>query len=220
MADQTVMMKESDRIRKIRRILRERYPDVKTQLHHTSPFELLMATILSAQCTDRQVNLVTPKLFKELPSPEALAAAPLKKIEKLIYSTGFYRNKAKSLKACAAALVELHDGEVPSELKTLITLPGVGRKTANVIRGAAFEIPAVVVDTHVARISNRLGLTTYNDPTKIEFDLMEKIPRKEWSHFSLILIYFGRDICTARKPRCPGCKLHRLCPFPGKTVQD
>ncbi|RJP75226.1 MAG: endonuclease III [Desulfobacteraceae bacterium] len=211
-------MKNNTRIRKIRQILRESYPDVKTQLYHNSAFELLMATILSAQCTDRQVNSVTPELFRELPTAEAFAEAPLKKIEKLIYSTGFYRNKARNLKQCATALIRDHQGNVPSGLEELVRLPGVGRKTANVVRGAAFQIPSIVVDTHVARISQRLGLTTHQDPTRIEFDLMEVIPEKEWNDFSLLLIYFGRATCTARKPACGICNLNSLCPFPDKTV--
>jgi endonuclease-3 len=211
-------MKNIARIRKIRQILRESYPDVKTQLNHNSPFELLMATILSAQCTDRQVNSVTPELFTKLPTPEAFADASLKKIEKLIYSTGFYRNKAKNLKQCATALIRDHQGKVPSTLEELVRLPGVGRKTANVVRGAAFQIPSIVVDTHVARISRRLGLTAHQDPTRIEFDLMDIIPKKEWNDFSLLLIYFGREICTARKPSCRICKMKNLCPFPDKTA--
>ncbi len=210
-------MKNTSRIRKIRQILRESYPDVKTQLYHKSPFELLMATILSAQCTDRQVNSVTPKLFQELPTPEDFAKAPQQKIEKLIHSTGFYRNKAKNLKQCAKSLIRNHQGKVPSSIEELIQLPGVGRKTANVVRGAAFHIPSIVVDTHVSRISQRLGLTLHKDPTRIEFDLMDIIPKKEWNDFSLYLIYFGREICTARKPACPKCKMIRLCPFPDKT---
>ncbi|MFH2065559.1 MAG: endonuclease III [Pseudomonadota bacterium] len=211
-------MKSNTRIRKIRQILRESYPDVKTQLYHNSAFELLMATILSAQCTDRQVNSVTPELFRVLPTAEAFAEAPLKKIEKLIYSTGFYRNKARNLKQCATALIRDHQGNVPSGLEELVRLPGVGRKTANVVRGAAFQIPSIVVDTHVARISQRLGLTTHKDPPGIEFDLMEVIPKKEWNDFSLLLIYFGRAICTARKPACGICNLNSLCPFPDKTA--
>ncbi len=217
LADVTVIMENTSRIRKIRQILRESYPDVKTQLYHKSPFELLMATILSAQCTDRQVNSVTPKLFQELPTPEAFAKAPQQKIEKLIHSTGFYRNKAKNLKQCAKSLIQNHQGIVPSGIEELVQLPGVGRKTANVVRGAAFHIPSMVVDTHVSRISQRLGLTLHKDPTRIEFDLMDIIPKKEWNEFSLYLIYFGREICTARKPACPICKMIRLCPFPDKT---
>lgn len=212
------MMKSlKQRADKIRKILRKTYPDVKTQLDHANPFELLIATILSAQCTDRQVNQVTGGLFSRFPTPEALAAAPIKTVETLIHSTGFYKNKARNIKACARALVEQHAGRVPDTLEELIRLPGVGRKTANVVLGAAFGIPGVVVDTHVARISRRLGFTTHKDPVKIEFDLMALIPKRAWNDFGLHLIYFGREICTARKPACPRCPLERLCPYPDKT---
>lgn len=210
-------MKNTHRIRKIRKILKENYPDVKTQLYHNSPFELLMATILSAQCTDRQVNKITPLLFQAFPTPEAFATAPVGKIEKRVHSTGFYRNKAKNLKQCCKALIQNHQGKVPSSLEELVQLPGVGRKTANVVRGAAFGIPSMVVDTHVARISNRLGLTTEKNPEKIERDLMKIIPKKEWNKFSLYLIYFGREVCAARKPVCPKCRMINLCPYLDKT---
>jgi endonuclease-3 len=209
-----------DRIKtdKIRKILKESYPDVRTQLIHGNPFQLLMATILSAQCTDRQVNQVTPKLFDNFPTPEALAKAPIKKIEKLIHSTGFYHNKALNLKRCCNMLVQIHEGKVPSTLEELVLLPGVGRKTANVVLGAAFGIPGMVVDTHVARFSKRLGLTKNSNPEKIEYDLMKIIPKKEWNVFSLYLIYFGREICRARNPLCTTCQMLRLCPFPDKNL--
>ena len=210
-------LKSNTRIKKIRQILKAKYPDVKTQLRHKNAFQLLMATILSAQCTDRQVNAVTPKLFAQLQTPADFAAAPIKKIETLIRSTGFYHNKAKNLKNCAGSLIELYGGVVPDSLEELVKLPGVGRKTANVVLGAAFGIPGMVVDTHVSRISQRLGLTTYKDPVKIEFDLMKVIPEDEWNDFSLWLIYFGRSVCNARKPDCPNCFLKHLCPFPDKT---
>ena len=210
-------MRKEQRIKKIRQILNTRYADVKTQLVHRSPFELLAATILSAQCTDRQVNAVTPKLFHALPSPADMAEADIETIEAFIRPTGFYHNKAKSLKNCSQALVEKHNGEVPATLEELVRLPGVGRKTANVVLGAAFGIPGMVVDTHVARISRRLGLTGNKDAAKIEQDLMKVIPKSEWNDFSLRLIYFGREICTARKPDCPGCFLNELCPYPEKT---
>lgn len=211
------MPTEQARIKRIRQKLNTRYPDVKTQLNYENPFQLLSATILSAQCTDRQVNMVTPRLFAALPTPEDLAETPLSRIEDLIRPTGFYRNKAKSLKNCAKALVEKHGGRVPNTLEELVELPGVGRKTANVVLGAAFGVPGIVVDTHVARISQRLSLTTNKDAAKIEKDLMEVIPRSEWSDFSLRLIYFGRQTCTARKPDCPNCFLVCLCPYPEKT---
>jgi endonuclease-3 len=205
------------RSNKIRSVLRKIYPEVKTQLLHQNPFQLLVATILSAQCTDKQVNQVTPVLFKHLKSPADFAAAHLKSIENLIRPTGFFRNKAKSIKNCSKALLARHDGKVPQTLDELVKLPGVGRKTANVVLGAAFGISGVVVDTHVARISARLGLTENKDPVKIEFDLMKIVPKHAWNEFSLQLIFFGRETCIARKPRCPACPLNNLCPWPFKT---
>jgi endonuclease-3 len=204
---------------RIRKILRKIYPEVKTQLLHQNPFQLLVATILSAQCTDKQVNQVTPVLFKRLKTPADFAATPLKSIENLIRPTGFFHNKAKNIKNCSKALLDRHSGQVPQTLDKLVKLPGVGRKTANVVLGAAFGICGVVVDTHVARISARLGLTENKDPVKIEFDLMKIIPKREWNDFSLQLIFFGRETCTARKPKCPTCPLDKLCPWPHKTTQ-
>ncbi|MCP4352193.1 MAG: endonuclease III [Desulfobacterales bacterium] len=201
---------------KIRKILRSIYPEVKTQLHHKNPFELLIATILSAQCTDRQVNSVTPDLFRKLPTPDSFANAPLEKIEKLIRPTGFFHNKAKNIKKCSQALIEKYKGQVPGTLDELTELPGVGRKTANVVLGSAFGIQGIVVDTHVKRISKRLGLTGNTDPTKIEFDLMKIIPKKDWSDFSLHLVYFGRAVCKARKPECVSCPLYELCEVKGE----
>ena len=203
---------------KIRKILRTIYSDVKTPLIHQTPFELLVATILSAQCTDKQVNQVTPVLFKRLNTPSDFAAAPLKSIEKLIRPTGFFHNKAKNIKNCSRALLDQHNGRVPQTLEELVKLPGVGRKTANVVLGAVFGISGVVVDTHVARISGRLGLTENKDPVKIEFDLMEIVPKRAWNDFSLQLIFFGRETCMARKPKCPTCPLDKLCPWPLKTT--
>ena len=201
---------------KIRKILKSIYPEVKTQLRHKNPFELLIATILSAQCTDRQVNSVTPGLFKKLSTPRSFANAPLEKIEKLIRPTGFFHNKAKNIKKCSQALIEKHKGQVPETLDELTQLPGVGRKTANVVLGAAFGIQGMVVDTHVKRISKRLGLTGNTDPTKIEFDLMKIIPKKDWNDFGLHLVYFGRAVCKARKPECVSCPLFNLCDFEQK----
>ncbi len=203
--------KQDARTREIRMILNARYPDVKTQLDYKSPFQLLVATILSAQCTDRQVNATTPKLFEKLNTPEAFVDVPNETLEALIRSTGFYKNKSRHIKNCAAALVERFGGQVPASLDDLVTLPGVGRKTANVVLGAVFGIPGIVVDTHVARISRRLDLTRHTDPVKIEFDLMAVIPETEWNDFSLRLIYFGRLFCKARKPECPDCFLNHLC---------
>ena len=192
--------------------LKEAYPVVRTQLAHTSPFELLVATILSAQCTDKQVNKVTPVLFAAMDTPEDFAKAPLSKIEKLIHSTGFYHNKAKNIKLCAQALLDHYNGIVPNTLDELIKLPGVGRKTANVVLGAAFNIPGMVVDTHVLRISQKLGFTKHKDPVNVEKDLMEIVPKKDWNDFSLWLIYLGRNICIARRPKCDECFLADVCP--------
>jgi len=214
------MIKNKPRAEKINRILKSAYPEVKTQLHYRNPFELLVATILSAQCTDKQVNAVTVPLFQKLPMPADFAAAPQDEIEALIRSTGFFRNKAKNIQKCSRRLVEKYNGKVPDRMDELVTLPGVGRKTANVVLGAAFGIPGIVVDTHVGRISKRLGLTEYSDPVKVEVDLMKLIPRNDWSDFSLRLILFGRETCKSRKPRCPGCPLTSLCPYPDKTVGD
>jgi endonuclease-3 len=202
---------------RIRKILRNLYPEVKTQLLHDTPFQLLVATILSAQCTDKQVNRVTKVLFNHLKTPADFVWAPIKEIETYIHATGFFHNKAKNIKNCSRVLLEAHNGRVPDTMEDLLKLPGVGRKTANVVLGAAFGIPGVVVDTHVARISGRLGLTVNKDPVKIEFDLMKIIPERAWNDFSLQLIFFGRETCTARKPRCPVCPLVKLCPYPHKT---
>ena len=209
--------REYRRVLQIRKILRAAYPVVKTQLRHKNPFQLLVATILSAQCTDRQVNAVTPALFNRLKTPQDFVDVPVAELERLIHSTGFFHNKAKNLKKCARALIDQFDGVVPDTLDDLVKLPGVGRKTANVVLGAAFDKPGMVVDTHVARISGRLGLTAHTDPVKIEFELMERIPRKDWNDFSLWLIYLGRSLCMARKPDCPACFLRRLCSYPEKT---
>lgn len=203
---------------KIRKILRSVYPEVKTALYHRSSFELLVATILSAQCTDKQVNQVTPKLFEKLSTPADFAEVRLSILEELIRPTGFYHNKARNIQKCARALLEKHGGTVPNRLDELVKLPGVGRKTANVVLGAAFGIPGMVVDTHVGRISQRLGLTVNKDPVKIELDLMQIVPRKAWNDFSLQLIYFGRQFCMARRPDCPHCPIRRLCPYPNKTA--
>ena len=213
-----IMTRHKSTAEQINRILKAAYPEVKTQLHCRNPFELLVATILSAQCTDNQVNAVTTTLFQKLSSPADFAAAPLDEIEAFIRPTGYFRNKAKNIKNCSQMLVEKFNGKVPGSLDELVTLPGVGRKTANVVLGAAFGIPGIVVDTHVGRISKRLGLTENSDPVKIEFDLMKIIPQNDWSDFSLRLIFFGRETCKARKPLCPGCPVRDLCPYPDKTL--
>jgi endonuclease-3 len=211
------MKKNKDQIAIICKILKATFPNVKTRLRYRNPFELLVATILSAQCTDKQVNSVTKDLFNKLKTPEAFAHASTETIEKLIRPTGFFRNKTKNIRKCSASLIAKYKGKVPQTLDELLKLPGVGRKTANVVLGAAFGIPGIVVDTHVARISKRLGLTENHDPVKIEFDLMKIIPKNEWNDFCLQLIYFGRAVCKARKPGCSTCPLYDLCDFTGKT---
>lgn len=206
-----------NRINNILKILRRTYPDVKTALRHTDPLQLLVATILSAQCTDERVNQVTPGLFKKLPRAKDFAEVSLSDLEEMVRSTGFYRNKAKSIKACCAALVERHGGKVPDTLEALVELPGIGRKTANVILGSAFGIPGIVVDTHVKRVSQRIGLTRETDPVKIEFDLMPRIPKRDWIAFSHQMIWHGRALCQARKPKCPECPLLDLCDYGRST---
>jgi endonuclease-3 len=203
-------------IQTILETLRNRYPVVKTQLEHQTPFQLLIATIMSAQCTDNQVNKVTRKLFKKFPDSESLSRAPIEQIKQIIFSTGFYNNKAKNIIACARKLVEEYNGKVPGTLDQLVTLPGVGRKTANVVLSMAFGHQAIVVDTHVLRISRRLGLTGKKDPVQVEFDLMDLIPKALWNDVSLQMIYFGREICDAKKPRCQDCPLYDPCPTRGK----
>jgi endonuclease-3 len=196
--------------------LRRAYPDVTCALGHEDAFQLLVATILSAQCTDERVNQVTPNLFARYGTPETMAAAPLKSLESLIRSTGFFRNKAKSIQACSQALVRDYGGQVPRDLDALVELPGIGRKTANVVLGTAYGIPSgVVVDTHVTRISRRLGLTKHTDAAKIERDLMEQLPRRQWIDFSHRVIHHGRRICKARKPLCNECSLESICPRVG-----
>jgi endonuclease-3 len=219
MAKKTISNKDKSRALKIQQILKKTYPEVKTQLHHANPFQLLVSTMLSAQCTDKQVNQVTKKLFQRLKTPQDFAGASNETIEALIRPTGYFRNKAKNIKNCSIHLLEKFDGRVPQTLERLVELPGVGRKTANVVLGSAFNIPGMVVDTHVARISKRLGFTESNNPVNIEYDLMEIIPEENWNDFSLQLIYFGRAICTARKPACPTCPLYDLCDFPDKIIR-
>ena len=205
------------RARAIARALARAYPDAWCALHHESPWQLLVATILSAQCTDAMVNQVTPALFAELPTPAALAAAPPARVETLIKRTGFFRQKTKSLQATARAIAEEHGGTVPQTMDELCALPGIGRKTANVVLGTAFGKPAVFVDTHVRRLSNRLGLTVQDDPVKIEQDIQALLPPREWTAFCHRLIHHGRQICVARKPRCSACPLLALCPQIGVT---
>jgi endonuclease-3 len=206
------------RARRLVRKLARLYPDAHCALHHQSPLELLVATILSAQCTDARVNLVTPALFARYGDAQAFATADRAELESYIQSTGFFRNKARSIIACCQALVERHGGEVPATMAELVPLAGVGRKTANVILGTAFGVPGITVDTHVGRLSRRLGLTAHTDPAKVERDLMELIPKKDWTMFSHRLIFHGRQVCHARKPACAGCGLAKLCPQVGVSA--
>ena len=185
-------------------------------LNHETPWQLLIAVILSAQCTDARVNIVTKDLFQKYPSLEAFANADLKELEQDIHSTGFYHNKAKNIISCARTLVEKYDGEVPRELEELTALAGVGRKTANVIRGNIYHEPSVVVDTHVKRISKKLGFTKEDDPVKIEYDLMKVLPKDHWILYNIQIITLGRSICTARNPKCTECFLSDLCKGSGK----
>jgi endonuclease-3 len=204
------------RVRSILDGLEDLYPDVDCELDRESPFQLLCATILSAQCTDERVNKVTPELFRQYPTPEAMAKAPLPRLEKIIRSTGFFRQKAKSLKGSAAALVAKHGGQIPRTLAELTALPGVARKTASVVLGTAYGLAeGVVVDTHVQRLSMRLGLTRSTEAKDIEQDLMKIVPHERWIRFSHQIIWHGRRVCFARKPNCAGCTLAPFCPSAG-----
>ncbi len=203
----------SVRMGEIIRMLPIAYPDVECALDHRNAFELLVATILSAQCTDKRVNLVTPALFARFPTPHAMAEADILEIEALIRSTGFYHNKAKNIQGAAQRLVTAYDGVVPATMDELLTLAGVARKTANVVLGVFYKIAVgVVVDTHVKRLSNRLGLTTQSTPEKIEIDLQTLAPQDEWINLSHLLIFHGRQVCDAKKPLCTLCCLNHLCP--------
>jgi endonuclease-3 len=203
----------STRARTVLRRLRRAYPDAKTALHHDGAFQLLVATILSAQTTDVGVNRVTPVLFATYRTPEALANAQPAALEQMIKSTGYFRSKTRSLIGMANALVERFAGKVPDTMEDLVTLPGVGRKTANVVLGNAFgKNIGIVVDTHVARLSQRLGLSRNTDPVKIEKDLMPLVPRKDWALWAHLLIFHGRQVCFARRPNCDGCVLNDICP--------
>ncbi len=205
--------KERERIDEIIRRLIERYgEESRTYLEHNNAWQLLFATILSAQCTDARVNIVTKDLFRKYKTLEDFAGADLKEMEQDIHSTGFYHNKAKNIIACARMLLSEYGGEVPKELEKLIILPGVGRKTANVVRGNIFDIPSIVVDTHVKRISKKLGITTTEDPVKAEFELMEVLPESAWIIWNLDVIALGREICVARTPKCDRCFLADVCP--------
>ncbi|WMJ90545.1 endonuclease III [Anaerocolumna sp. MB42-C2] len=217
MAKKRITKAERERVDKILSLLDEYYTtEYKCYLNHETPWQLLIATILSAQCTDERVNLVTKDLFKKYTTLEDFAGAELKELEKDIHSTGFYHNKAKNIIECAKTLVTEYGGEVPKEIDKLTKLAGVGRKTANVIRGNIYHEPSIVVDTHVKRISGKLGFTKAEDPEKIEFELMDLLPRDHWILYNLQIIAHGRSICTARNPKCTECFLYDLCKWKGK----
>jgi endonuclease-3 len=202
----------AQRVKRIMPILRKAYPSARIALEFVNPLELLIATILSAQCTDVRVNRVTPILFKKYRSAKAWAEADLEQIEQDIRSTGFYRNKAANIQGACRRIVEAFNGEVPGHMDDLLTLPGVGRKTANCVLGDAFGVPGITCDTHVIRLSRRLGLSEHSDPVKLEFDLQAVVPHKDWTHFSHLIITHGRQVCQARKPNCPQCPIARYCP--------
>lgn len=211
---------KKEKASEIYRRLTRAFPDAHCELDHETPFQLLIATILSAQCTDVRVNMVTPHLFKAYPTPAKLAAAPQKAVEEIIRSTGFYQNKARNIIGCAQALVAHHGGEVPKSLEELVLLPGVGRKTANVVLSNCFNINhGVVVDTHVKRITGLLGLSKEETPEKIELDLMKLFPQEDWGMLSHLIIFHGRRTCIARRPQCDLCPLVDLCPSRVKSAK-
>jgi endonuclease-3 len=211
-------MKPAEKMGPLLKLLEEHYAGAHVTLDFTNPLELLVATVLSAQCTDVRVNQVTPAVFKKYPNAAAYAQADLTELEKDIHATGFFHQKAKSLQAICQALVARHGGQVPASLKDLVKLPGVGRKTANVILGNAFGLPGIVVDTHLGRVAQRLGLTANKDPVKIEFDLMPLVPQERWIKFSHQMIWHGRQVCTARNPQCHPCPLLPYCDFGQKLL--
>jgi len=208
------LAQKKTRAKRLIRSLGELYANADCALHHENALQLLVATILSAQCTDERVNQVTPKLFKKYKDARAYAAADPDELEELVRTTGFFRNKTRSILGLGRALVECHNGEVPSEMDELIKLPGVGRKTANVLRGTWFGLPGITVDTHVKRLSGRLGLTDETDPVKIEFALQKVLSEEDWTFASHAIIWHGRRVCRARKPDCDRCTLRPDCPFP------
>ncbi|NLK68281.1 MAG: endonuclease III [Clostridiaceae bacterium] len=212
-------MKKTQRVTKIMEELDKMYPDAGCSLNYENPLQLLIATQLAAQCTDKRVNIVTEELFKKYKTAEDFANADQKTLEQEIHSTGFYRNKARNIILCCKKIVAEYNSQVPDSMEELLTLPGVGRKTANVVLGDAFNIPGIVVDTHAKRLSNRLGLTKEQDPTKIEFDLMKIIPKKSWSKFSHQLVHHGRALCSARKPGCEQCSIKPYCVFDKKDIE-
>ncbi len=210
-----------ERIGKIIRVLRREYPRSRTALHHETPLQILVATILAAQCTDERVNQITPGLFRKYPTAEALAAADRQELEVEIRPTGFFRNKAKSIIGASRKIVGDFGGKVPANMADLVTLPGVARKTANIVLSSGYGIAeGIAVDTHVKRLSGRLGLSRQHDPDKIERDLMKLVPEKDWLDFNYMLVNHGRAVCRARKPRCPECPLRSLCPSAGKLFPE
>ena len=208
-----------DRAARVAAILCEEFPDASCALHFTSPFELIVATILSAQCTDERVNKVTPDLFRTYKTPAEYAASPPGELEKLIHSTGFFNNKAKAIREMARTVDEKFGGEVPVAMEDLLTLRGTARKTANVVRMHAHGLPGISVDTHFSRISQRLGLTEATDPEKIEFDVGALLPPEQWTHFANSVILHGRKTCQSRKPKCGECPIHHLCPSAERAAQ-
>lgn len=203
-----------ERAKKVFKRLTAEYPDAKCSLDHRTPLQLMIATILSAQCTDARVNMVTPALFKRFKKPQDYVEAPLSEVEKYVKTCGFYRNKTKNIVGACQVILAEHGGEVPRTLEELVKLPGVGRKTANVILGTVYDTPGVVVDTHCGRIARRLGFTKNTDPVKVEHDLMKVWEQKNWSLFSHLMVYHGRATCEARSPKCSQCCIADLCPFP------
>lgn len=209
--------KLKDKARTVHKLFNKHYPDSACTLDFTNPIELVVATILSAQCTDERVRIVTKDLFKKYKKPQDYADAEPAELENDIHSTGFYRNKAKNIQGFCRLIIEKHNGKVPSTLEELVALPGIGRKTANVVLGNSFGVPGIVIDTHAGRVSQRIGLTNNEDPVKIEFDLMELFPKKDWTRVSHQMIDHGRSLCDARKPRCPECFLLNLCDYGAKA---
>ena len=214
------LVQKKVRAKAIYRILSKTYPNVRCELNYKTAYQLLVATVLSAQCTDKRVNQTTPALFKKYPNPVKMAQADIKDIQKLVKSTGFYRAKAKNIKTLSSKIITDFDGKVPNKLESLITLPGVGRKTANVVLGHAFGIPGITVDTHFGRLSRRFGWSKLLDPVKVEFEVGKLIPEKEWTNLSQRLIWHGRRVCHSRKPACGACPIAKYCPSYGMGEID
>ena len=214
------MVQKKVRARAIYRTLTKTYPSVRCELNYKTAYQLLVATVLSAQCTDKRVNQTTPVLFKKYPNPVKMAKADIKDIQRLVKSTGFYRAKAKNIKTLSSKIITDFDGKIPNKLESLITLPGVGRKTANVVLGHAFGIPGITVDTHFGRLSRRFGWSKSLDPVKVEFEVGDLIPRKEWTNLSQRLIWHGRRVCHSRKPACGACPITKYCPSYGMGEVD